>query len=454
MRNDLAMFIAGCLWIGLGIWLVVAHPPRTGVNATEGIATAIAMGALVTLLSLCRGVKGSALRVYVAVFSLFHLSLPILRWLEVPLPYLRVRQFWSWFSPEAYGEAVALTSIALCGLVGGGLVAWATTRRRVKVSLVLTHGSISWQTLSLGLVGGGFLVWLSVLMAGVGLAGLGMNYSDFRAASNPFLEGLANVMLGFGIIAATYAEDSLPRRAAFAIYGLWAVMALALGLRGEVLWPLAAAYVVARPKMPRGRVLLGLIVVVAVIAPSLSAVAVFRNDRSSITMKEFVAEASIVGLVAELGGTLRVPVEAARGEEYVEVGAGGIYLYALQYFIANVVRVVDEPDHSIARQINALALTPSGIGSSTLSGIGSSFVAETYLSGGVVVTWLSYLMLGAFLGACDIRGRSKILVALVLFPLLVAVRNDFGFVPFHILLAHIVWLTPRLRLRRMSRCPG
>ena len=419
----------------LAIALVTLLASVTGLRSLPlvEVSNIASIGIVVVLFLVTRiFVQGiwSASAVYLFVYSLFHFGLTIAHGLDLQLPTRTEAYILQWFFTPSTKEAVILSLIGLCSCAFGAHIISLLTTKHTRSSShkdqqdhVFTYVGFLLVSLSLS---GWFLIVVSI--GGLGL--LTGSYESFLINTAGTSLPLTYYGVGLGLTLLAASPASLVRRIGFLMFVAWALIALPLGLRGEVMFPaLAALVVAAKRKIPISppKALLLLLCFLSIIS-------VVRELRQVGLQNYALSEMRVnpIDALTEMGGSLRPVSEVVAWHE-----AGDELIYGASYwapFQRMLYRIV--PDLSVSRLgaqdddriMNVLVQRRVGP-------IGFSPVAEAYYnfgSGGVAIVML---LTGLLLGWMDTWSSTRIrqaAIGLILVPLFIQIRNDFVAVPFQI----------------------
>lgn len=417
--------VAGTLALTAALFL-----PAEMLTASPGEFAGVALGSMVVLLAtVLVSSPWSAAGAYAVIFWCFHfgfiavLGAGLLRTWELPL--------WDqlWVLGPYGGDAAVIAFL--------GFVAFGSTALVVRTSVPPEppdpsrseeeHHHHRYGATGSALVVGAVTVWCAVVFMTGGVAGFFASYADYLHATGEFAGLMSAVWLavGCGLVLSVTGRRDAWRSAALAAFGGFALLALPIGLRGEVLFPTVAALVAAARygwKLSPARAsvfALGLLALIPAV----------REIRAAGLqgLSEIVLDVRLFEGVAEMGRSLH-PVEKVvrwRGEgEPLEMGAS--YWAPIERAAARLLPGL----HSTAaeddmRIMNVLVTDRVGA-------IGFSPVAEAYRNFGAPGVVIVLALLGAGLAAMD-RIRDSHLAVLTLatlyVPLLVNVRNSFVSVP-------------------------
>ncbi|WP_161849093.1 O-antigen polysaccharide polymerase Wzy [Frankia sp. ACN1ag] len=270
-----------------------------------------------------------------------------------------------------------------------------------------------------------------VLAAG----GTGLLFGSYAAVGETALRGplVPYVLLGtgLGLVLAVIGGPSRWRTATLVVFALFAVVALPLGLRGEVMFPaVAAAAVAARRRIVvRGVVvLLGAVILLALIG----GLREIRQSGLAATRLSAVTFSPVDG-IAELGASIR-PIGSVlewRDEFGERPPAGSTFYGQIDRLVSGRLLGHPQPSQfSDERLFNVLMLDREGpIGGSPIAeayyNFGARGVVGFLLLTGLVVAWMDH--------GRSVRGTDTACLVLLV-PLITEVRNAFAAVPVQVIL--------------------
>lgn len=419
--------------VPIGFSIAIFGAALTWLPATSNMPR-LALAFVITLVGLLvamwhedRGAV-SATSVYLIVFSSFHGGLIVATALIGSAAYVGLDDN-SWISVDNLKSSVEIVALTM---VAFGLGAQCAPRISVDQSpanadLIRERLAIAGKILiPIGLI----LTGRTVLVGGLGI--LASGYNDFFAASagRQFAYGIGFVMTGCGLLICSGGAN---RRFGWIIFGILALIALPIGLRGPLLFP-AAAFVVVEARRRR----ISWVTVLPAIIGLLTLTSVLRQTRTEGIRALFdlkgVGFAPIQGL-AEMGYTIR-PVYIVR--DWMAAGLPpwhGISLIApiLRTFERFTGSLPANPDLDF-RLFNVEIFNRAGP-------IGGSPVAEGLRNGGIPFAIGLLFVLGLVIGTLDKLPSSpagSAGVVLYLAPLLAQTRNGFASVPAQWIIATIV----------------
>ncbi|WP_207555904.1 O-antigen polysaccharide polymerase Wzy [Intrasporangium flavum] len=401
---------------------------RDGGQASSGTAARLALVAavlaIVALFRLNRRRPFSLGPVYAGLFLLFHVGLLVPIALGAS-PSLLNPLDTQWVMSDGFTSASLLVTIATSALMLGYLIGFDPRHQESRIEETAawlrfrSAGHIGLLLLSVGC-----LLWVyNVLASGAAVSGSYVQFLDSTAATSM---PAAYVMMGLGMPTLSAGPSASARRAGLVIFAVWSVPAFMLGLRGEVILPLAAYLVVAarrrriplRPWMAFAFVGgLGLGAAVRVIRQ-----VGFGNGFDPSSFRPFDG-------ITELGYSIRpLVVSSDLHERYLEPYVGvDTYLAPFRRFIVgrllggDVIAVADDPavfGAMISRRVGP---------------IGGSPAAEAFHAGGVIAVVVVMAIIGLLIARLDSIETTPLrnaLVGTLTFVLLLWVRNDFTPVPF------------------------
>jgi hypothetical protein len=271
--------------------------------------------------------------------------------------------------------------------------------------------------------------WSVIVLTTGGTGGFFASYADYRQVTGDFgaVLGVIWLVLGCGIVLSVTGSSGRLRTSAGVAFAALTVIALPMGLRGEVMFRGVAALVAAarcgRGLSNRNTIALGLAL--------LALIPIVREVRQTglSGLSHAVVEPRIYEGLAEMGASLH-PVEKvvrwhAEGEDFER---GRSYWAPIERAAARVL-----PGITVAAAEDDLRIT-NVLVTDRVGAIGFSPVAEAYRNFGPLGVVAVLALLGAAMGAIDtIRDRrtAVLTLAIVYVPLLVNIRNSFVPVPAH-----------------------
>ena len=338
----------------------------------------------------------------------------------------------AWFSEEATRQAVLVVSAAtaLFAVGAGGL----TRRRRPRAvpdssrDLENRFGFAGFVVLASSIA-----VWLLLTISDLGFSFLLRSYQDYTGATeSSALLPYIFYGIGLGVVLTCAGSSRRWFRPALIVFSVFALLALPIGLRGEVLFPAAAgaARIALRHRMPRAWV--ALIMVVGILA----GINVLQQVR--LTGLGRVDPATLTGAplqgMAELGGTLRTvnAVISWREQDGDSSGRhGATYLAPFDRPIRS--KLLGEPVPSARTDFRLMNVEMRARETS----IGGSFIAEAYRNFGLGGALLIPLLIGLALRRFEMMPSTLVgdsLIGVVFVALLQHVRNSFAPFPAQVIL--------------------
>lgn len=391
--------------------------------------------------------------IFFVIFAFFHFGLAIMVLLGGGVDEI------AWFHDREVPYAMALVGLGGIGLALGSIAPMVLRVFAVRAATALRAQQVPTSTPSEVLftqlvtqIGAAVAIacilgWIMMTVIASGGRLFGLNYGEFLLAT----EGYPRPWLTFGIAigVSLTAIDVSQRlsRVALGAFVVWALIALPIGVRGDVMFPAAGALAAQGWRLraiPARYFLVGAVVM-------LSFASLLREIRMEGVSKvdwrwEVINPANTM---RELGQSLRPTYETIRwiddGDQFLEGASfwSPIERGFLRLFPIQDREVVDED-----RQMTVLVFQRVGP-------IGFSPVAEAYYNFGVVGVPLVMAIIGLIVCALGMAGatpvgRAAMLATLV--PLLIFVRNSFTQVPGQIViglsLVAAVWLLTSAIVRR------
>jgi oligosaccharide repeat unit polymerase len=372
---------------------------------------------------------------YLGVFTIFHFGLAFAYMVGYDIVAARpTHWYYDWFfSPETKTALVLSTKASVAFSTG---VCFSTLFRDFQKNRDLSEGFIKplisekdfdYNILGFFLTTTSIMAWFIIVIKYGGLATLVSPYMEFLDTTRELPLKFTYYGVGLGMAVAGVGPGTMWRRVCFAIFALWALISFPLGLRGEVLFPLAGAVVVASLRAPAIK-LRWLIVSVIVLLFIISAARIVRvsglgGDLTSTS----ISSTNPMDALAELGGSLRPVTETVSWINDGESPLNGTSYWApFERMFQRVIPLWNRvPSVEDQRLLNVLVQRRVG-------SIGYSPVAEAYYNfkhaGPIVI----FFLLGAALGRIDrLRGNiaNQLQAAIIIVPLLFNIRNAFSQVP-------------------------
>jgi len=243
--------------------------------------------------------------------------------------------------------------------------------------------------------------------------------------------------MGLGFPAVSASRNKRIRLWALIIFGLWALPAFTIGLRGEVIIPASAyAVVAARQRYIPLRPWMGLAGIVVLAAGS--AVRVIRQFGFGSGTVEVQAFNPLDG-ISELGYSIRPLTVVINFHELLGEPFVGFATYLAPFRRIIVGRILGGEVPPAAEDMSVFStMVIRRVGT-----IGGSPAAEAYRAGGVLGIVGIMILLGLLVAHLDSVASSQLTdsaVGMLTFILLLWVRNDFTPVPIEVALASLVLL--------------
>jgi len=432
------------LCMALMLWLLFALDVQgMSLTSLSNLASVYAIATAIMVGQVSPQRFWSASFLYLVIFSLFHFGLTAVFGLNLPIGGTTQTNLDQWFYTPFTKEAITLSCIGLVSVGMGCLIASLCGVRRQKLAPIPLSMPRAARDLTVDralCVTGAALVGVSIcgwLLIVVQAGGAGVLFSSYESMlqvvgeSTIFTLSYYGINIGTALLAA--AEPSPLRRAAFLVFTLWGLLALASGNRSEVLFPAVTALIIMAKRKPlfspRTALVLG-ILLLGVIA----AIREVRQVGLQYAASTTVSASPLDGLT-ELGSSLRPVTETvywrASGDPFLY---GASYLEPFNRQLDSLLPGLDwkrlpaEQDPLILSSLAAMR---------TKGQIGYSPIAEGYRNFGTPGVLLVMGLTGFLLGCMDSWPATPARLALfgvVLVPILVEVRNDFTAIPFQLAL--------------------
>jgi hypothetical protein len=417
--------LTGALAVAIALFQSAgATDPLHAFAWVAGISFA-ATGSLVALTGVW-----TATGAYAAVFWCFHFGLIA----PLAIGSLTPGELSPWDEPWVLGPFAADASM----LAAAGSLAFAAgacfvySRRYARGRAADTADRRTDATHGYGLAGAmlvflALAAWSAIVVSTGGVTGFFASYEDYLQSTADFGTALAVIWqaLGCGIVLAMTGKPGWHRTSATVVFTCFALVALPLGLRSEVMFPTVAMLIA----LARSGWSLTPVKAAAFALALFLFIPIIRDVRASglRSLPDVALAVPRLDALVEMGGSLHPVEEVVRWHAEGEPYEGGNSYWAP--FERAAARLLPGIDSSAAeddfRLMNVLVLDRVGA-------IGFSPVAEAYRNFGPIGVVIVLALLGMALGAIDaLRDRTTAVLAIatVYTPLLINVRNSFVSVP-------------------------
>lgn len=391
---------------------------------------------------------------FLLVVVLFHAGLALFLLFGLDPEFPRPDDY-EWFYGQVGGRALSLVCLFIAVFVLAATLA-AVIPRLPRPQILdheeQTQGRQRWVFAHFGslslIVGILYWAYTTYSVGGVGIF-FGSYIAFLQATSGSGLS-IAYMMIGLGLGLAVLGREWPFVRISLVAFLIYGFIAFFLGLRGEVLFPLAvAASVLAlRMRMARG------ITVVSVLILVLSLINGAKNIRTSGLAGDRVDLSAFtpLGALAELGSSLRVVAHSViwheqQGDPYRN---GDTYTVSIVRLMESLFSPLGSPQAaSDFRMMNSEVMERSGA-------IGGSIIAEAFhnfgVSGVFAVAGLAGLIFGLF-SAQRVSVASAAFYVCIAVPLFNHIRNSFVPVLPFILVSGCILLVVYVLSRRKEATP-
>lgn len=360
------------------------------------------------------------------IFFLFHCGLAVvLSFSTVPEDAYDLKY---WFSRRETRSALWLVMVGVTSYAAG--VGLARAFRMQRSTAPTPPGVPDLDNNAVAALGAALVVFavslwfLNALVTG-GPGLLVGSYREFLDAANNNVILVAYYTVNAGVVLVAATSKTRWHRPAWIAFGLFALVGFPLGLRGEVLFPLATAAAIASSRGFRMRTGRAIVLIVLLLAGISMARQMRQVGVGSLSFREISGHPQ--DALIELGTSLHPVQQVVLWHDRGEAFAHGATYWApvdrfIYYFIPGWTRPPIDLDERMMSVVIAERAGP----------IGFSIVAEAYhnfASEGVVVI---LLVVGFLFGRIDLRSpsrRHQIWVGTLLLAVLSHVRNPFVGVP-------------------------
>jgi hypothetical protein len=422
---------------------------------TATIGLILAVTALILTSKMINGRPFSLGFAYLLLFSLFHLGVFPYISLDAK-PHLFDETHYGWFRNPEFSTAVYYVTLATAAFLVGYSALLSVAHRRVRLNRTPTldldaHRS-AMASIGCVVLGTGLLLWFSVAISHFGLGFVGTAYLSYLDATRNSPLPYAHLFIGVGLACVGLSPSRTLRRLALASFGLFAVPAFFLGLRGEVIIPVMS-YVVAVSRVQRRNTKMRFALLFTLLFAGLSLGSLVRQvrGRGLSSIGEATISANPLDGLAELGSSIyTVFVVHEWHDVNLEPYIGwGTYWAPIQRVLIG--RILGLPTPETGNDVRVFSSTIL----ERLGPFGGSPVAESYRAAGVLGICLVLGVIGLCVAGLDLRPDGslfELLIGPLGYVLLLWVRNDFTPVltdgAFCFALAAVALLSCRLGPRR------
>lgn len=448
--------------IALLVFVLILRARLDGSSLRVLAALAVLCSALGLISShrLYRTRESSASFLYILLFSLFNLGLAPFFLFNSTVPTLGQSIYvTNWEMNGAFRDALILSTAGLLALIAGTSSGTAFGQRFLLPSSRTTPLKVaSDEAISdaLGIPALVLLVCMVIAFFAVGYSAGGFhifiagytNWNQLTANS-----ALPYVYAGIGLAVAmiAVASPSPARRLGFMVFILYGVIVLLIGIRTEVLFPLASAIVLvgySRQYLSGKRMLV-------IVVVGLCLISGVRSFRSSGLVGQVSGSAVAIGPqdgLAELGSTLRPLVVILNLQQNGQPPLhGGSFtdpfsrlVHRLLPFSGPNRSANSDPDLLnvvIGKVAGPIGFSPTAEGYDNFGAMG---IAGFLFAIGLALSWVD---------RSPRNPRSELYRAAVMIPIFIEVRNAFTPVPFQILFGLVLVYCSLLAARSLARSP-
>ncbi|WP_226532015.1 O-antigen polysaccharide polymerase Wzy [Microbacterium paraoxydans] len=437
------------VWVAILVFLFVQSElasPERNVLAVEAVVI-FAFGVYCLSRSMAAGFWSPA-ALFLLVLAIFHISLVVhmLTGVDPELPRLAD---YAWFDGPAGAAALHLTSIGMAAYTAAALLRVALHHDRVRVArddddrLAARFAGIGAFVLLVGVLG-----WFWIASSTVGFGGITGSYQSFLAATQATDIHLTYPLIAVGLGLAVMTPLRALQKVALVLFAVFAVFGFFLGLRGEVLFPLAVAVSImaTRRKMPNFALVAigGLLLLTLINAAKQIRQAGLGESGFSLQ------DATPLAALSELGQTMRVVATVVNWHEFggEPFRGGDTYTVAVSR-LAEQLFLSERPSAATDfRLFNVEISTRAG-------NIGGSMIGEAYHNLDVGGVALVLALAGLLFASFSLGRRSPLELALyvvIAVPLYNHIRNSFvpviPSIAVGVILVLVIYATRRMTVSR------
>jgi len=295
---------------------------------------------------------------------------------------------------------------------------------------------------------GSIAMWFALALQSGGVGLLFGSYEHFLDATAGAMIGYIYAMTDYGAVLLAASSPRRAHRVAVAVYTIWALIALPLGIRGEVMFPVVTTLAVIAYRRIPIRPVRTVVIAVAVLA----VMAVVRNVRAVGIARVSEAQVSFDPLdgMAEMGTSLRPVAEVVfwheMGDPFYD---GSTYWAPIDRALYYVIPGWTRPPVAQDRRI------PSNLVMERAGPIGFSMVAEGYMNFAAPGVFCVLAMVGFILGRISMWPATQInqcMAGITLSAFLAHVRNMFLPIPSQLIMGYaLIWTLVLIARARAER---
>jgi oligosaccharide repeat unit polymerase len=399
---------------------------------------------------------GAATAVYLVTYGVFHFGMLLIVAIYPGFEDLFIVQrhkYWLYADTGRYAANLALMGACAYGAATGLMkVLWPATKRspsknvHPKVRQVFLYAGLA---LTVGFIG---IFYMQIIQWGV----VGATYREYREARSEMSTINTYSGIAMGVIFLLAAGPSRWQRIGLGLFLLgWSPLAFVMGLRGEVLFPLATAFMLYARRLSKKIPFVRIALLAFVLLMLVSAARVVRHIgvQQVLDVDREVPFDPLSGL-GELGGSL-APLHASISW----IRDGDPYLWGAGYtagidrqFVPLLV-----PSHSpppLGRDPRIPAYSKKNVPGSGFHRFGFSMTATAYYNFGpigvVAVMFIAGCIISA-LGYLPVSPYYQALCGAIFYPLVVHVRSFFMNVPKRMILAVLLVFITNVTAHIMAR---
>lgn len=420
------LLLSGIIWAVLSLlWFAFVKLWFPPLELFQWGIVIFLLGFFVVVWLRCRGrVETMPYLSFLVVYLTFHFGLVLPAIWDSEALLTQGSIFRWYFSGDYVREALSVAMAFFAGLVAALLVSRSSREATaVTGSIVANHGTRV-DRLFAGALAALCIAWLIIVLVALGIG----NYARYNAIARGGQIGLLGdfITLSYPLIALTFflgVQYSKDLRPLMTIFGFWGGIAFVIGLRGEVLFPLAMVLPIL---VVQRRIRFRPLIVIIVIISTLTVASFVREYRNNPSVSDALEETSFLSGMAELGGSLRPAYETVRWTTtgLMDFQFGVTYVAPFERTLLRVIPLVDRlPAREDLRLMNVAIFEFTNGGS-----YGFSIAAEAYINFGVTGAFAVGLMVGLVMlrfGRDIARGASSLVIAALVYALFYHIRQSF-----------------------------
>jgi len=378
--------------------------------------------------------------IYLSVFSCFHFGMTLAFAFDLPMSEDILHVYTNyWPKTEFVKEAIYLSTLGVMSLVLG--FSFVKNKTPINQNHFILQGYINKEDFKsrlercgFGILLGSILFWCYKTISAGGVSLMVGSYSVFLEKTKDSGLSFLYYLIGFGLIMLLVAGKGLLVRVGIYVFAIFAIVGFPLGLRGEILFPIAAALAVSSTTLVNVSKRKALVLVFILLC-AIGGVRVLRqagvNDYR-FSFQDFSPHNALMEMGGQIWSVAEMCCWKNQGEgELLGASFWAPFERGLYHFLPGMERLPAEQDERLLQLLLE----------QRVSAIGFSPIAEGYRNFGTLGVISVMICIGFTVGLIENMQKSLVaqaLSAVILFPLIIYIRNSFTPIPFQIAFGVII----------------